>query len=206
MKKALFSAALITLTALLGACTLKLTPMSDDNPTQQPTEAVSQTPILGAAEITEEIAVKWAEAHDASELFVDLAQYYWKYGEETGIRPEVMYAQAALETAYGNFGGRVTPDMNNFAGIKKVDAVSDATEDHEAFPTAEDGVRAHYNHMCAYTGLDPIGIPHNRYYLVLSSDWAGTIRYVEELGGHWCPDADYGNKIVNTFLSDMYNY
>ncbi len=203
MKKKIFPATLISLAFLLGACTLKLTPMPDET---APTETVLETPIIGEAQITEDSAKNWAAAHDASELFIDLSQYYWKYGGETGIRPEVMYAQAALETAYGNFGGKVTPDMNNFAGIKKADAVSDATEDHESFPTADDGVRAHYNHMCAYTGLDPIGEPHNRYYLVLSSDWAGTIRYVEELGGHWCPDADYGDKIVNKFLTDMYSY
>lgn len=203
MKKTLFSSSLIVLACLLGACTLKLTPMPD---APVPSQEVSQTPLLGKAQISCKSAQRWAAAHNAPQLFIDLAPYYWDYGDQTGIRPEVMYAQAALETAYGNFGGRVTPDMNNFAGIKKADAISDATEDHESFPTAEDGVRAHYNHMCAYTGLDPVGDPHSRYYLVLSSDRAGTVKYAEELGGLWCPAADYGEKIVNIFLSDMYNY
>lgn len=203
MKKILFTLAAATLAVMMGACTLTLSPMPD-SPAPQPTDSAG-TPILGSAQISVDSAKKWAEEHNASALFLELADLYWEYGEKTGIRPEVMYAQAAKETAYGRFGGRVTPDMNNFAGIKRVDATSDATDDHERFPTREDGVRAHYNHMTAYTGLEPIGTPHNRYYYVLSTDWAGTIKYVEELGGRWCPDPDYGNDIVRTFLGGMEN-
>lgn len=163
----------------------------------------SNTPLLGASEISMESAIAWAKANNASDLFIDAAQYYWKYGELTGIRPEVLYAQAAKETGYGRYGGQVLPEMNNFAGIKKYGAVGDATDDHETFETREDGVRGHFNHMCAYVGVEPIGEVHGRYNSVKTLSWAGTIKYVEDLGGRWCPDLYYGYAIVKDLLNKM---
>ena len=37
--------------------------------------------------------------------------------------------------------------------------------------------------MAAYVGLAPVGEPHDRYYVVKSIAWAGTVKYVEQLGG-----------------------
>lgn len=166
----------------------------------------TETPIIGEAQITLESAKAWAQAKGAVDLFIDAADYYWKYGEITGIRPEVLYAQAAKETGFGKYGGAVTPDMNNFAGIKKYGATGDEKDDHESFATQEDGVRAHFNHMCAYIGLEPVGEVHGRYNSVVTMPWAGTIKYVEALGGRWCPDLYYGYAIVKNMLSGMYNY
>lgn len=111
----------------------------------------------------------------------------------------MLYAQSAKETAFGKYGGAVKPDQNNWAGIKTWDASGDRPEDHESFPTPEDGVRAHFNHICAYVGLNPIGEPHGRYLLVKSLPWAGSVRYVEELGGKWAPSPDYGRSIVRDY-------
>ena len=166
----------------------------------------TNTPLLGESTVDIDSAIAWAEANGASELFIDAAHYYWKYGELTGIRPEVLYAQAAKETGYGRYGGRVLPEMNNFAGIKKYGATGDATDDHESFKTREDGVRGHFNHMCAYVGLEPIGDVHGRYNSVKSLDWSGSIVYVEDLGGRWCPDLYYGYAIVKDLLSKMEQY
>lgn len=166
----------------------------------------TNTPIAGESQIAMESAIAWAKANNAADLFIDAAQYYWKYGELTGIRPEVLYAQAAKETGYGRYGGQVLPEMNNFAGIKKYGAVGDAPEDHETFQTREDGVRGHFNHMCAYVGLEPIGEVHGRYNSVKSLAWAGTVKYVEDLGGRWCPDLYYGYAVVKDMLKKMENY
>lgn len=166
----------------------------------------TNTPIMGESTISMDSAIKWAKANNASDLFIDAAQYYWKYGELTGIRPEVLYAQSARETGFGQYGGRVLPEMNNFAGIKKYGAVNDATEDHESFETREDGVRGHFNHMAAYVGVEPIGEVHGRYLSVKSLSWAGTVKYVEDLGGKWCPDLYYGFAIVIDSLNKMEKY
>ena len=163
------------------------------------------TLLVDDSEATLEQAIKWAENRGAHQRFIDVAPIYWEYGEITGIRADVLYAQAAKETGYGKYGGRVVPVQNNWAGIKKYGAVGDETEDHEYFETPDDGVRGHFNHMAAYLGLDPVGEPHGRYKSVKSLSWAGTIKTVEQLGGKWCPDVYYGSSIVNDYLLPMIN-
>ena len=164
-----------------------------------------KTSITGNAEVTVEQAEAWARAKGASDKFIGAAPYYWYWGRVFGIRPEVMYAQSAKETAYGNYGGAVLPEMNNFAGIKIRNPEGDRTEDHETFETPDDGVRAHFNHMAAYIGVAPKGEVHDRYYVVLTTTWAGTIKYVEQLGGRWCPDIYYGYDILR-MIDNMKTY
>lgn len=163
----------------------------------------TRTPIVGEPQISVQKAKEWAAGRGAADLFIDAADYYWQYGVLMGIRPEVLYVQAAKETGFGKYGGAVTADMNNFAGIKKYGASGDAKDDHESFATQEDGVRAHFNHMGAYVGIAPIGEPHGRYQSVKSLSWAGTVDCVEALGGKWCPDLYYGFAIVSGLLSDI---
>lgn len=162
-----------------------------------------QTNILGDAKITLKQAISWAEQKGADERFISIAPIYWEYGEKTGIRPEVLYAQAAKETNYGKYTGNVKPEQNNWAGIKTVMATGDTAEDHESFLSGEDGVRGHFNHMCAYVGLSPLGAPHERYNKTVTAAWAGTVKYVEELGGKWAPDENYGKSIVNDYIIPM---
>lgn len=165
----------------------------------------NKTSITGEAQVTVEEAQAWAKAKGAAERFIDIAPTYWYYGDLFGIRPEVMYAQAGKETAYGNYGGAVLPEMNNWAGIKIKSPEGDRTEDHETFATPEDGARAHFNHMSAYVGIAPVGEPHDRYYVVKSIAWAGTVKFVEQLGGRWCPDINYGYDIL-TMIENMKKY
>ncbi len=174
---------------------------------EEPKEPVftTTTLIVDDSEATLEQAIKWAKNKGAHERFIEVAELYWKYGELTGIRADVLYAQAAKETGYGKYGGRVLPEQNNWAGIKKYGAIGDETEDHEDFATPDDGVRGHFNHMSAYLGLEPVGEPHGRYKSVKSLSWAGTIKTVEQLGGKWCPDVYYGSSIVNDYLNSMIN-
>lgn len=164
----------------------------------------SETPLIGEPEITLDEAKAWAKRSSAHQRFIDIADIYWKYGEITGIRPEILYAQAAKETGYGKYGGAVLPEQNNWAGIKTRTATGDTTADHESFLTPDDGVRGHFNHMSAYIGgLAPVGEPHERYYSVKSLAWAGTVKTLEELGGKWCPDLYYGYSILHDYVEKM---
>ena len=165
--------------------------------------AESVTPLVDVAGCTVEEAKAWAEKMGAHQRFIDIADLYWQYGELTGIRPDILYAQAAKETGYGKYGGAVLPEQNNWAGIKKYGATEDRTEDHEDFLTPEDGVRGHFNHISAYIGLEPIGEPHGRYNSVKSISWAGTVKTLEELGGKWCPDLYYGYSILHDYIEKM---
>lgn len=157
---------------------------------------ISATPLLAASSITESKAQAWAAGKNAHRRFIDIAPLYWEYGRQTGICPEALYAQAALETNFGHYTGQVPAGYNNWAGIKTADAAGDRPEDHQQFATPEDGVRAHFNHMSAYIGLKPVGTPHDRYWVVVRLPWAGTIRLVEELSGKWAPSPTYHVRIV----------
>jgi len=161
------------------------------------------TPISGKAQVDAETAKKWATKMGAADGFINVADIYWKYGEITGLRPEVLYCQAAKETNYGKYTGQVTPDMNNWAGIKTAVATGDKPEDHERFATPDDGVRAHFNHMAAYVGLSPVGETHDRYQAALSRSWSGSVRYVQQLGGKWAPASDYGESVVRDYLDKL---
>lgn len=163
----------------------------------------SQTPLLGESVAALEQAKAWAEKNGAAEAFIAAADLYWSYGELTGIRADILYAQSAKETGYGKYGGAVLPEQNNFAGIKKYGATGDATEDHEDFATPDDGVRGHFNHMSAYVGTEPVGEPHGRYRSVKSMSWAGSVVNLEDLGGKWCPDLYYGFSILHDYVEPM---
>ncbi len=163
----------------------------------------TETKMINASQVPVEQAIQWAKNNKAAQIFIDAAPIYWKYGELTGLRPELLYAQAAKETGYGRYGGAVVPEQNNWAGIKTATATGDETYDHESFETPDDGIRAHFNHMSAYVGLEPIGEPHGRYFSVSKIAWAGTVKTLEELGGKWCPDLYYGYSILHNYIEPM---
>ncbi len=163
----------------------------------EPDSEAMFTLIAGSAKISEADALKWAKGKNAHQRFLDIAPLYWEYGEKSGIRPEVLFAQAAHETGYGRYGGQVPPEYNNWAGIKTATANGDDPEDHEQFETPEDGVRAHFNHMSAYIELPPVGETHGRYDVVKRLSWAGTVETIEELSGKWAPSSTYHIGIVD---------
>lgn len=163
----------------------------------KPEKPQTITPIAGTSTVTLARAQQWAKNSGAHQRFIDIAPLYWEYGSKSGIRPEVLYAQSALETGLGRYGGQVPPEYNNWAGIKTAIAGGDEPEDHEQFATPADGVRAHFNHMSAYLGLNPIGEPHARYHIVKKISWAGTVNLVEELSGKWAPSTTYHERIVD---------
>jgi N-acetylmuramoyl-L-alanine amidase len=157
----------------------------------------SHTPIIGLALVTVDQAQTWAKSRGAVQSFVDVAPLYWDYGLLCKMRPEVLYAQAAVETNFGRYDNRVPAEYNNWAGIKTAEADGNSAEDHEKFATPEEGVRAHFNHMAAYVGLKPVGEPHDRYQIAVTQPWAGTIRYVEDLSTTWTPLEDYHRYIID---------
>jgi len=151
----------------------------------------SQSPIVGPAGALKEQAQEWAEDNDAAEELIEIIPIYWEYAEKTGMRPEILFAQAAVETNLGHYSDDVPGDRHNYAGILKGDAEDDDPENHESFADPEEGVRAHYNHMAAYTGLSPIGETHDRYNVAATQSWSGSVIYVEDLSGRWSPSEDY---------------
>ena len=165
-----------------------------------------KTNIKSPTKTTVEKAQEWARSRGSHERFVNIAPEFWKYGELTGINPEILYAQAAKETNFGKYTGSVKPEMNNWAGIKTNNPKGDSTYDHEIFATPEDGVRAQFNHMGIYVGTEPVGEPHPRWHITSTVSWKGTVLKVEDLGGKWAPSRDYGISIMRDYVSQIYRY
>lgn len=168
--------------------------------------AASGEPITGAPVHDQASVEAYARSTDSSGYLMEAIPYYYELAPQAGIRPDVLVAQTIVETANGHYGGDSRP--YNMAGIKKGGDVGDAPSDFERPTTAYQGVRMHVNHMAAYTGMEPVGTPHDRFYDARAAQqskgyWLTT---VEQLGeGTWATDPVYAPKI-NEHLQAMEEY
>ncbi len=134
-----------------------------------------------------------AEAGD----YLKLAEYFQNEGQIEGVRGDIAFAQACLETGNFKFGGDVSAEQNNFCGLG-------ATGNGEAgcsFATAELGIRAQIQHLKAYASHDSLALDcvDPRFSYVTR----GCAEYVEWLGIQenpngtgWAAGANYGTKIL----------
>jgi flagellum-specific peptidoglycan hydrolase FlgJ len=159
--------------------------------------------ILGAPIHDQASAKSYARSVGSSRYIMETIPLYYKLAPKVGIAPDVLVAQAILETGRGHYGGDSKPW--NMAGIKKGGQVGDEPSDFERPATAYEGVRMHVNHMAAYTGKKTIGTPHDRFYDARSAQesrgwW---VRRISQLGGGiWATDTTYDAKI-RQILDDM---
>jgi hypothetical protein len=122
-----------------------------------------------------------------------------------------MLAQEMFETGWGYFGGIVVPEHHNVAGIKIGDPnAADLPEDFERFDSWSEGVRAHANHLAAYSGATPVLGPngeavHDRYHIVMGSPWAGAVETTEGLSEKWSTRSDYAQVLHESFLDPLRN-
>jgi hypothetical protein len=125
-----------------------------------------------------------------------LVDIYYQEGLKEGVRPDLAFAQALLETGHFSFGGDVYPHQNNYAGIGATgNKVKGA-----AFPTPEIGVRSQIQHLLGYASerrprekiVDP------RYELLAKiPSKHGKIQTWMGLGGNWAvPGVNYGINIL----------
>lgn len=165
-------------------------------------EAASETltSIVDKATALKDQAKQWAKNNGATLNFILLADLYWELcSSHGGVNPVAAYAQAALETGFGKFGGVIDETYKNPCGLKNTKAVDDTIISHAKFDTWKDGVSAHIDHLALYAGVE--GYPRNdtkdpRHFPYLF----GTVKYIEELSGKWAPVQDYGFKIIKLML------
>jgi flagellum-specific peptidoglycan hydrolase FlgJ len=155
--------------------------------------------ILGTPRYSQSTVESYARSIDCSRYITKTIPIYYRLAPKRNIAPEVLLAQAIVETGRGYYGGDSKPW--NMAGIKKGGADrGDDPKDFEVPPNAYEGVRMHINHMAAYTGKEPIGEPHDRFYDARAAQeqrgwW---VRRISQLGGGiWAEDPTYAGKIQN---------
>jgi len=155
--------------------------------------------ILGTPRYSQTTVESYARSIDCSRYIMKAIPIYYRLAPRRNIAPEVLVAQAIVETGRGYYGGDSKPW--NMAGIKKggVDR-GDDPKDFEVPPTAYEGVRMQVNHMAAYTGENPIGKPHDRFHDARAAQkqrgwW---VRRISQLGdGIWAEGPTYATKIRN---------
>ncbi|MCM3670598.1 glucosaminidase domain-containing protein [Mesobacillus maritimus] len=125
-----------------------------------------------------------------------LETMYLSFAESYGIRGDIAFAQALLETNYLRFTGVVRAEQNNFAGI----GATNRSTLGASFSTPQVGVLAHLQHLYAYATNKPLPPKHPlvdpRFHLVSrgsASTWVA-------LNGKWAvPGEEYGQSILRIY-------
>ncbi len=181
--------------AQLVDATPKLNPMVT---AKEPPEFVT---IFGEAEATQGQMIHFIEKRNKKPLLnctvKQIVQIYYEEADREGIRPDVAICQALKETGFFGYGGDVSPNQNNYCGLG-------ATGNHEPgakFDSPQTGVRAHIQHLLAYTSTRPPKTPivDPRYVLVRDNrkDVFGKATHWTDLNGVWAvPGKYYGQEIL----------
>ena len=128
----------------------------------------------------------------------EIVSYYYEEGMREGIRPDVAFAQALKETGFFSYGGDVIPEQNNYCGL----GTTGGGVKGEFFATPQMGVRAHIQHLLAYSStrrpLTPVIDP--RYDIVRQAYGNRTLGNWQDLNGRWAvPGNYYGQEILSMF-------
>ena len=106
-----------------------------------------------------------------------------------GINHDIAVCQMCLETGFLRFNGTVSRHQNNFCGLGAINT----TTPGDWFGSMEEGVRAHIQHLKAYSSNEPLQTPlvDKRFHKV----HRGTAFTIFDLTGRWATDPRYGQKI-----------
>ena len=167
---------------------------------------VEGTPIMGSLQTSVDAMVNLYESTGhtyPSDEFVskgaptirDFCSLIVEAAVSEGVRPEIVFAQAMLETGWLQFGGSVKPNQCNFAGLGAVNQQSGGAR----FDDVYQGLLAQVQHLKGYatgaalnnTCVDP------RYEVLQSKGFLGVAPYLEDLNGRWAVPGDtYGQNIA----------
>lgn len=123
-----------------------------------------------------------------------LADLYLSLGRTEGIRGDIAFAQAILETGFFQYGKDVLPEQNNYSGIGAVGGGAQGA----SFNTPEEGVRAQIQHLKAYANHEPLVTEKidPRFDYVKR----GIAPYWTDLNNRWAvPGDNYGERILAIF-------
>lgn len=134
-------------------------------------------------------------------------QIYKEESEVEGVKAEVAFAQAMMETGFLKFGGDVKKDQYNFAGIGAIGGGSSGAK----FDSIRIGIRAHVQHLKAYASKEalkqPVVDPRFQYVKRGSAEYVQWLGQKENPNGYgWATTKNYGNNIVKLYILPMKKY
>ena len=166
------------------------------------TVSTYDTSIIGTPMATQQQCVKYLlrnNPHPNLKVSAEeIVAYYYEEGRREGIRPDVAFAQALKETGFFRYGGDVVPEQNNFCGL----GTTGGGVRGEYFSTPQLGVRAHIQHLLAYSSTRRPTMPvvDPRYTIVRQAYGSRTLGTWQDLNGRWAvPGYRYGQEIMSMF-------
>lgn len=184
----------------------------NSNPSSKPPTndtVVSRYEIAGNSSVTVAQMVNYykksGKAYPAEALKVggaatieEFCQIYYEECKTEGIKAEVAFVQAMIETGFLQFGGSVKIEQFNFAGL----GASGNGASGNSFENVRIGIRAHVQHLKCYANTEPL---KNECVDPRWGEWLrGKAPYVEWLsipnnpyGTGWAGDVNYAAKILS---------
>ena len=136
-------------------------------------------------------------AKGGADTIETFCQIYCEEAEAEDIRVEVAFTQAMKETGFLQFGGDVSVEQFNFAGI----GTTGGGVPGNSYPDVRTGVRAQIQHLKAYATDEPLNqtCVDNRYEYVKKASapyvqWLGQKENPE--GAGWATGENYGYDIA----------
>ena len=172
--------------------------------TAQMCSPAGQYPVMGESVVTvDELADYFNQsgyeypseelAKGGADTIETFCQIYCEEAEAEDIRAEVAFTQAMKETGFLQFGGDVSIEQFNFAGI----GTTGGGVPGNSYPDVRTGVRAQIQHLKAYATDEPLNqtCVDNRYEYVKKASapyvqWLGQKENPE--GAGWATGENYG--------------
>ena len=165
-------------------------------------ENYSDVPIMGEAVATQDQMINYINKRNPEPKIncsvENLVHLYYVEAELEGIRPDIAICQAIKETGVWNYGGDVVPEQNNYCGL----GTTGGGVRGEYFATPQLGVRAHIQHLLAYSSTRRPTMPvvDPRYGIVRQAYGSRTLGTWQDLNGRWAvPGRYYGQEILSMF-------
>ena len=168
-------------------------------------ENYSDVPIFGEPVATQDQMINYINKRNPNPKLNctvrDIVHLYYLEADREGIRPDIALCQAIKETGTWAYGGDVVPEQNNFCGL----GTTGGGVKGAFFETPQLGVRAHIQHLLAYTSKRPpkVDIVDPRYDLIrrFRPQIFGQLTKWTDLNGVWAvPGNHYGEDILNLWM------
>ena len=185
----------------LGSTSVEV-PASNSN-NENTSEFDLSTKIMGSTQISKERLVNYYTSKASFPQYyrdngIDLNSFVQMYIDECnieGVKAEIAFGQMLHETNYLSFGGDVSIEQYNFAGLGATGGVPG-----NSFSDISTGIRAHVQHLKCYASSE--ALKQN----CVDQRWGEWLRLrattIGELTGTWATDSRYSEKlltIINSF-------
>ncbi len=166
-----------------------------------PSSTVAGVSVLGPSALDAGQLTAWYNSQGFGDLtstnITQLAAWYIQAGKAEGVRGDIAFAQAVLET--GGFSSPDAVNQNNYAGIGHCDTCSAGW----AFPSAHAGVIGQLQllRIFADAGDPPPGAPQPALPALTPANQgrSGCCQTWESLTGVWASDPTYGVQILSIY-------